>query len=348
MELVEISSNPRHLGKMKRGHKVRMSGGALKVAVSPDIAKKVKKAFAKGRAFTHALSPEEIAHNHGEGLFDSIGRAFKKAGNAINDAVIKPAGRAIKPAGRAIKGAAEKVKGVAEKAYNITRPALTTIADKVIDTGVQLAPQIGAAAAAALATATGNPELAPIAAQVGSMAGKELGGLAGREAKKVVRPSRGRKAAATPVSVPLQSAPVPTRHPVIPQLNAYTGEKSGFLDKANMGTFLANASVGDLEAALARARQRSGVPQLDYSGSRSLSQYTDAVPEAQYQQGKGLYGAGIRRRNPRGRKEMSSVGIHGNLLSAGGLPAALQSQALGANFQWAHTLPPAFQKLQNR
>ena len=56
-----------------------------------------------------------------------------------------------------------------------------------------------------------------------------------------------------------------------------------------------------------------------------------------------ILGEGIRVR----RKEKGSVAVGGNLLSNGTrvLPPALQSQPYGANFQFQHTLPPAYAKV---
>ena len=52
----------------------------------------------------------------------------------------------------------------------------------------------------------------------------------------------------------------------------------------------------------------------------------------------GIYGYGLRKR------EKSSIGIRGNLVPhSTNLPPALQSQPFSANFQFRHTLPPAYQ-----
>jgi hypothetical protein len=161
-------------------------------------------------------------------------------------------------------------------------------------------------------------------------------------------------------------------------LNAYTGEDNGRLDKANMGQYLSNLGLSQLEALVAQKRQQLGQPQFDYSGGRSMSQYADAVPATgqglyghglyggmpmssagrglyggdigddiyhgiRNTLGVGLYGGALHPRKHRHRREVGSVGIQGNLLGSVE-PPALESQAYGANFQFGHTLPPAFQK----
>lgn len=294
MEFSKISlaePSPRVLGKMKKGHKVRIvKGEGFDLFVKPENYDHITRCFVKGRGLHFALSPEEIAHNHGQGVFKKIGKAFKKVGKAL-----KPVGHVL------------------------------------INEVAKLAPKLGESALTGLALAAGQPELIPLAQVVGKVGGRELGKLAAKEAHKGIDKSYGRR-----------GNPPPSRSPAVPILNELTGQKSGVLDQANMGTYLANASLADLEAAVV-AKRKALVPKLDYSGSSQvLSPYTDAVPS-----GQGLY-AGARRGVGRGlhrRREMASVGIHGNLLGHG-LPPALQSQPFSANFQFASRLPPAYAAIQ--
>ena len=53
--------------------------------------------------------------------------------------------------------------------------------------------------------------------------------------------------------------------------------------------------------------------------------------------------AGMGLRHHKYRHEKGSVGIHGSLLMGGRLPPALTSQPYSSNFQFGHTLPPAYQ-----
>jgi hypothetical protein len=323
--------SPRVLGKMKKGHKVRISsaekGKGVDLLVCPDKFNHITRCFNKGKGLTIQLHPHEIHHNHAEGIFDTIGKAFKSAGNAINNKVIKPAGKVIVP--------------IAKEAGKVLLPLGKELANKAIDYGAQYAPELAGTALAGLATATGNPELAPIAYEAGSMLGKAGAKAGSKYAKKQV-------ADFDPYHQQTSSAPAPPSRSVpVDMLNAYNGTNMGYMDKASMGTAIANLSLGQLEDLLSQKRANMGViaqPLFDMGGSRSLAPYTDAVPMSG--QGLGLYAQPHARglRQHRHRKEMSSVGIHGNLLSGKGMPPALITQPYSANFQFGHTLPPAYQK----
>lgn len=296
MEFHKVSlaePSPRVLGKMKKGHKVRIvKGEGFDLFVKPENYDHITRCFVKGKGLHFALSPEEIAHNHGQGVFKKIGKAFKKVGKAL-----KPVGHVL------------------------------------INEVAKLAPKLGESALTGLALAAGQPELIPLAQVVGKVGGRELGKLAAKEAHKGIDKSYGRR-----------GNPPPSRSPAVPIINELTGQNSGVLDQANMGTYLANASLADLEGAIVAKRKSQAIapPVLDWSGAKSLAQYTDAVPT-----GQGLY-AGAHRGVGRGlhrRREAASVGIHGNLLGHG-LPPALQSQPFSANFQFASRLPPAYAAIQ--
>jgi hypothetical protein len=369
--VVKIASNPRHLGKLKKGGKVRLCGGDFPLALHPDNHKKVMKAFMKGKGIHIALSPEEIKHNHGKGFFDDIGNAFKSAGNYVNDKIIQPAGKVIVP--------------IAKEAGKVVLPYAKDLANKGIDMAEQYAPELAGSALAGLATFTGNPELAPLAytagSQLGKAGGKYLSGVAHSKVNEF-DPYRSQEQA----QVAFNPLAPPSRQPQVnSMINAFTGQDLGRLDKASMGSYLANLDLSSLESLVQQKRQQLNAPHFDYSGGKSLSQFADAVPptgQGLYghglyggtpmgrSAGRGLYGGGLyggdigddiyhgarnflgvglyggaihhpRRHRP--RMEKGSVGIQGNLLGATE-PPALQSQAYSSNFQFNHTLPPAFQR----
>ena len=354
--VVKIASNPRHLGKMKKGCKVRLCGGEFPIALHPNIHKKVTKALLKGKGIHHARTPEEVKENHGRGFFDDIGNAFKSAGNFINDNVIKPVGDAIIP--------------VAKEVGKVVVPVAKDLANKGIDLAEQYAPELGGTALAGLATFTGNPELAPLAyqagSQIGKAGGKYISGLAHSKVNEFDPYHTSN--AVSPSYNPL--AP-PSRQPLTNNLiNTYTGQDLGRLDKANMGSYLANLDLSSLESLVQQKRRQLNAPHFDYSGGRSMSQYADAVPPTGMglyggmPRGSGLYGGDIiddayhsarnligfgldknavLARRHRRRQEKGSIGIQGNLLGAVS-PPALQSQPYSSNFQFNNTLPPAFQR----
>ena len=129
-----------------------------------------------------------------------------------------------------------------------------------------------------------------------------------------------------------------SRNPQVDALNSITGENNGKLDKAGIGSYLANLDLSTLETLVANKRKQLNRPLFDYSGGRSMSQYTDAVPAT----GEGLYGHGVGKRIRRKARETGSIGIQGNILGHT-IPPALRSQPYSANFQFGHTLPPALQ-----
>ena len=282
MEEIDIERpSARVLGKMKKGHKVRIcpaKGEGMGLMIHPERFNHISRTFAKGAGLHIALSPEEIQHNHARGIWGTIKKGVKSLGH------------------------------------------------KAIDLGATYAPQLATGALSGLALATGQPELLPLAGMAGAYLGSEIG----KAGSKYAHSELDRKMSP------------PSRSPSIDMLNAHTGQNMGHLAKATMGSAMANMSLAEMEAMVARKRASMGIveqPRLDTSGSRSLAPYTDAVPE-----GGGLYaqGHGLGLRQHRHRREMSSIGIHGNLLGAG-LPPALMSQPYSANFQFGSRLPPAYQ-----
>ena len=69
----------RVLGKMKRGHKVRvMDGEGMNLIVDPLKYNQMTKSFSRGSGVHISLSPEEIHHNHAEGIFSSLKMRLKR------------------------------------------------------------------------------------------------------------------------------------------------------------------------------------------------------------------------------------------------------------------------------
>jgi len=351
--VVKIASNPRHLGKMKKGGKVRMCGGGFSLALLPQNHKRVMKAIGRGLGAHHALTGEEIAANHGRGFFDDIkggiSDMYNEGKSVVRDlysegkdvAINTLAPLARDAAGEARNFAVNTVAPAARDAGKILLPLAKQAANKAIDYGMEYGPDALGAAAAAAATASGNPEFAPAAYSAGRAAGKAGGQALGGYAKRQINDYD-----------PYNTNAPPSRQPRTTRINAYTGQNIGALDRANMGAFEANMDLSQLEALVAQKRAEIGQPHFDYSGGRSMSQYADAMRPtgrglyAGMKVGRGMYGGAIfKPRNiDRQRREVGSVGIQGNLLGMG-MPPALSSQPHSANFQFRHTLPPAFQKL---
>jgi hypothetical protein len=142
----------KQLSRLRNGHKVRVGKGLGELIVHPDRYDTMERTFKKGKNMTISLSPEELMANReigGEGIFGpGFDRFLKKIG--------------IK---KQVYALGDKIKGPIKK-------AIRTIAEK--------APLAFGTAGATLATAIGQPQLAPLA----MMAGRKLGEKARNYSKK--------------------------------------------------------------------------------------------------------------------------------------------------------------------
>ena len=347
--------SPRVLAKFKKGMKCRvcagMKGKGAYLEVHPERFNHITRSFLKGTGIHIELTPEEIAHNHGKGFFDDMSNAFKSAGNWVNDSVIQPAVNAVVPLAQQ---AASAIVPVAKEAGKRLLPVAKEAGNALIDAGINYAPELGATALTGLALAAGQPELIPLAGMAGQYLGREGGKALGNIARQKVNDfdpyASNAPRANEPPSRKTQVVNDYNPYEELNAINTYTGQKMGNLQKSNMESYLANLSLGQVEDLLNRKRQSmrtSTMPMFDYSGGRAiLSPYADPVPTFQGYglyagSGHGLSGGAVRKQRP--RREMSSIGIHGNLLGAH-LPPALVSQPYSANFQFGSRLPPAYQK----
>lgn len=109
------------------------------------------------------------------------------------------------------------------------------------------------------------------------------------------------------------------------ELNAQLGTNMGSLDRASITQAITDKALGELNARAVAERK-----------ANEMSAYERALA------GSGLYlgssGRGVRPYSRSG----GAVGIQGGLVAS--MPPALRSQPFGANFQFQHTLPPAYQK----
>jgi len=232
--MLRIKASLKQMSRLRNGHRVRIQpeeikGEGINLIVHPGTYNPVIRAFSKNKGVMVQLTPDEILLNKAQG---------DMAGGSIF-------GRKFDRGVRKIIG-----KKAQDTLYNGVNTYVKPIVQKGIGEIAKYAPQLGAEALSGLATATGNPELAPLGAELGSKLGQTLGTAGANYANK----------------------------------------------------------------------------KLD---------------------GKGLYGVGLyagsSRLMGRGRKEVSSVGVGGSLLRGQShLPPALMSQPFSANFQFQHTLPPAY------
>lgn len=92
MERISVKRpSAKSLAKLKKGMPVRLSAGeGMELCVNPANYNHITRTFAKGRGLNMKLSPEEVAENHGKGVFDSVKKIGSKvAEKALNRAVDK-------------------------------------------------------------------------------------------------------------------------------------------------------------------------------------------------------------------------------------------------------------------
>ena len=352
-KVVKFGASPKQISRLRNGHRVRikprMSGKGYCMIVNPSHYSTISRSFGRGKGVELALSPEEILQNQqsrgdagmeGEGIFDDIGKAVSKGAKAVGK-VIVPIG---KEAGRA---------GL---------KALSQGADTLIDTAVDYAPELLSGALSAGAMAIGQPELVPGAMAVGNIAGKQLGKLAGKEAKKQKDKlvAKGDKALAPKpkrsdnrgsassnqragLSNSLEGQEIYDRS--MGEMNQLLGTNYGYMGRAG----LAGLDYMTLQALAEQARQRqmerpTTIDQPSRSnfssnmiGNRGSMRWIGGSGEGLYagRQGRGIYaGKGF-------RASGGQIGGKGTPV----LPPALQSQPYSANFQFSHTLPPQYQHI---
>ena len=116
------------------------------------------------------------------------------------------------------------------------------------------------------------------------------------------------------------------------EINAQTGANLGSLDRASIEQALANKARAELDKSAVQQKQA-----LDtYYGNMF-----DGIEGNGLYAGNGLglgLGLGVR---PRHSRTGGAIGLNGGMV---GLPPALRSQPFSTNFQFQHTLPPAYQK----
>jgi hypothetical protein len=315
--IIHIKASKKQLARLRKGHKVRiqgaMQGSGVNLIVSPEKYNIISKTFGKGKGAEIQLSSEEIMMNKemsGEGIF----------GKKFDNFVERKLGKKGKDA----------LYNVGDIAKEHLKKGIDRIADH--------SGEFGANALEKIALATGHPEFAPNARK----AGHYLGSLAGSKASNLAKdyldhPAKyqsnavGNMNKITPHTLQGQVA----QNELFHQLNEHLGTNYGNLASANLGNALAHKARAEMNTAQIEGAKGNGL----YAGGTGLY----AGGAGLYAGGAGLYagGTGLHSRH----REVGSVGRMGSFVSAKTqLPPALLSQPFSANFQFQHTLPPAFQK----
>jgi hypothetical protein len=312
MHIVHIKASKKQLAKLRNGHKVRVSpaiqGEGVNLIIDPARFNTVSKTFNKGKGTTIQLTQAELTANkeqapqmQGSGIF----------GTKFDDFVRDKLGTKAKDV---IYNAADKLK-----------PAVKMGIDRL----AERAPEATAAALASLATASGNPQFAPMAATVGYQLGKKIAsqsdvakdyfdspGKYQKAAKKFVSNAGGPRDAIAPATLQGQAK----QNELFNSLNKELGTQYGNLARATL-----NNAIAHMERSGVAAKQKQDEEDIQYRGQ-------------------GLYlsnssGRGLHHR----KREKASIGCGASMVaSQSHLPPALISQPFSANFQFQHTLPPAF------
>lgn len=325
MNLIEIGVSPKQISKLRNGHKVRvkkpMSGKGICMIVSPGKYDIVTRAFSRGKGAEISLSPDEIMENlnaspdmEGKGIF---GKKFDRF-------VEKTIGK--------------KAKDVIYKGADLLKAPIK----KGIDELSKYAPEIGASALSGAVLALGQPELVPVAAMLGNKLGKMVGKKGADLAKDYLdRPTYYQEK----VGIGGSKRRVSTA--MINELNRTQGTNMGYMERAG----LANAQAIREQADMIKQRREDDFKQL-YPNSNINEADVDRLFEGQglYAQSGGNLGYGLYAQSGMRGRGSCCMGNRNSkdLISGKGvrvLPPALQSQPYDANFQFRHTLPPAYQMI---
>ena len=317
--------------RLRNGHSVRIKkGSGVCMVVNPSTYNTVSRAFGANRGVQINLSPQEILANAtsedpeitGGNIFKKIRKGLKRTGKKV--------------------------------------------AHELVDIGQVALPGALAAGAAAGATALGAPAAAPVAAMVAGQAGNIIADDLASVAHKGIGKDRRRKA--PPNRSGVRSTMVDNtlkkqaeQNETLQSVNNITGQNLGYMGNSGLGTLLANSqrantidtSVADMfDEALT-----AGMPSNEFAGDglyagagMGYGLYAGQplyVGNGLYA-GRGLYaGMGM---NAGGRMVIPTRTVGGQIggRHAPVLPPALQSQPYSANFQFQHTLPPAFQSIGDR
>ena len=284
---IGISASLKQLSKLRNGHKVRLTSGEGCLMIDPSRYDTMSRTFMKGKGMSVQLSPDEIAANRGvmagEGIFGpGFDRFLKKIG--------------IK---KQVYALGDKIKGPVKKAIN-------ALVDK--------APAALGSAGAALATAVGQPQLAPLAIK----AGMELGKKARNYTKKHLTGKKG----------------------YLDDPESYQKNPSKLGDFRGVGFVKGLGMTMDERRAERDAIREAKLKGLGMSGcGMDRSAVTMANLAAREEQGG--YGSGLYAGASRGRG-MSIVGGRASMMGMG--HPAMESQAMGELYHQRYQIAPQMLK----
>jgi hypothetical protein len=321
--LVHIKASAKQLSKLRKGHKVRISpaveGTGFNLLIDPDRYSVVSRTFNKGKGMEIQLSPQEILtnqeatpHMEGTGIF---GKRF--------DRFLEKRG----------------LRDVAYKVGDQLKPAFKT----AVLGGIAA----GTAGLAGLSTFGSGGTLAPLAPY---LAGLGAGG-AYLANDYIDNPNKYHDMLSSNAGGPRNPHSASTlagqmvQNELLKKLNQETGNNYGALSQANIENAIAHKARASMEKSTIgnqlRQLPNSTIPELTQPISRSYSN----LDMSAFGRGFGLHKHHNCMRGGSLSKSKADIGLHGSFVSAQQhLPQALLSQPFSANFQFQHTLPPAYQK----
>jgi hypothetical protein len=210
------------------------------------------------------------------------------------------------------------------KSFLKKHPGLIHMGKPLLKTGIA-----GALGAAGTALSVAQPELIPLIAP-------GVAGMIAGAHSYLDRPMRQSNVGGSKAPSASSLLGQVAQNHLYEQMNNHLGTQYGALGAANLGNAVAHkerasmAPVGQLAAA------KIGSPEYEHPTPKADPAFG----------GFGLYGGSGLYAGKKGGmigREIGSVGRGGSLVSHS-VPPALQSQPFSANFQFQHTLPPAYQK----
>ena len=369
---ISIKAPIRSLGKLKRGLQARITGGDMPLLIHDHNFDHITRTFSKGKGLNYKLSDAELHHNCGMGIFGKKADKFLKKHGAKK--IVYDIGTVLKPAAKdlikygtdagvaALSAYAPEFAPVIQKGGDY----VNSKAQAYIDNPEEEQRKYRNFGNAMKKDATGTLIKGVNKSGVGkelldagsAYTGEDLNAMYAQAKAYHADPRMlqehaiqqaseysGHEIGAYMDMYNESRNATPRRQPLTDAFNSYTGQNIGKLDKASMGSYMSNLGLAQLEEMVQKKRAEMGERGLDFSGGDSRSMYADSVPDEVIGHGlygHGLYGQGLLHRGaPRRRREMSSIGIGGNLI---GDNPALTSKPMSANFQFGSRLGPAFQQ----
>lgn len=322
MHILPVDLSEKQRSRLRNGHPVRVKHGTgFNVIVSPQTYNVAQRAFAKGKASTVTLTPEEIGVN--KNLTPEQHAEYAGNNAAIGDTTPITGGKLFGKHGtitRALRSVGKS---------KVFKDIVHTVAPIVKEAGMT-------ALKAGIAKAGGNPNnpmfnkaLQAAAPHITDMAGQQFDSahqqLAGQGLMRKIQ-----------------------RHLSQGLHDSLTGEDSGYMGRAGLGTAMANLHSSTMGNAHGIARSMSNPIKAYYDEvGAPPSRGTGFVHRGGSGQGAG-YGLGLGAGMGLGlerRRQSHFIQGMGTQQHNGYLPPALVSQPYSANFQFQHFLPPQYQHM---